>query len=125
MATLGAVHLSGRGLAACYTFGAPRVGNKGFSSSLQTPVYRVVNPGDPVPHVPTPLRGYRHAGDRRRLRRTAPSDNVREIWNGLVRLWRLARWQKLSLYLVYDTVDRRHNIRVYREKLRDDAGGSV
>ena len=121
LATLGAAHLSGRGLAACYTFGAPRVGNKGFSSSLQTPVYRVVNPGDPVPHVPTPLRGYRHAGERRRLRTTSPSDNVREIWNGLVRLWRLVRWQELSLYLVYDTVDRRHNIRVYREKLRDDA----
>lgn len=123
LATLGAAHLSGRGLAACYTFGAPRVGNKGFSGSLPTPVYRVVNPGDPVPHVPTPLRGYRHAGDRRSLGRTSPSDNVREIWNGLVRLLRLARWQKLSLYLVYDTVDRRHNIRVYREKLRDDVGG--
>ena len=122
LATLGAAYLSGWGPAACYTFGAPRGGNKGFSSSLQTPVYRVVNPGDPVPHVPTPLRGYRHAGDRRRLRRTSPSDRVREIWNGLVRLWRLARWQELSLYLVYDTVDRRHNIRVYREKLRDDAG---
>ena len=125
LATLGAAHLSGWGLAACYTFGAPRVGNKGFSSGLRTPFYRVVNPGDPVPHVPTPLRGYRHAGDRRRLRRTSPSDRVREIWNGLVRLWRLARWQKLSLYLVYDTVDRRHNIRVYQEKLRDDADGLV
>ena len=103
LATLGAAHLSGWGLAACYTFGAPRVGNKAFAGSLQTPVYRVVNPGDPVPHVPTPLRGYRHAGDRRRLKKTSPSDRVREIWNGLVRLWRLARWQELSLYLVYDT----------------------
>ena len=125
LATLGAAHLSGWGLAACYTFGAPRVGNKGFSSGLRTPFYRVVNPGDPVPHIPTPLQGYRHAGDWRRLRRTSPSDRVRDIWNGLIRLWRLARWQKLSLYLVYDTVDRRHNIRVYREKLRDDADGLV
>ena len=125
LATLGAAHLSGWGLAGCYTFGAPRVGNKAFASSLRTPVYRVVNPGDPVPHVPTPLRGYRHADDRRRLSRATPSDRVRGIWNGLVRLWRLARWQELSLYLVYDTVDRRHNIRVYREKLRDDAGGLV
>lgn len=125
LATLCTAHLSGGGLSACYIFGAPRVGNKRFSSSLRTPVYRVVNHGDPVPHVPTLLRGYRHAGDRRRLRRTSPSDRVREIWNGLVRLWRLARWQRLSLYLVYDTVDRRHNIRVYREKLRDDAGGLV
>ena len=35
--------------------------------------------------------------------------------------WRGGR--SFSLYLVYDTVDRRHNIRVYREKLRVDAGG--
>ena len=125
LATLGAAHLSCRGLVACYTFGAPRVGNNGFSSSLRTPVYRVVNPGDPVPHVPTPLRGYSHAGDRRRLRRASTSDRVREIWNGLARLLRLVRGQELSLYLVYDTVDRRHNIRVYREKLRDDADGLV
>ena len=123
LATLGAALLSGRCLAACYTFGAPRVGNKGFSGSLQTLVYRVVNPGDPVPHVPTPLRGYRHAGDRTRLRRTSPCDRVREIWNGLVRLWRSVWEQGVSLYRVYDTVDRRHNIRVYREKLRDDADG--
>ena len=27
----------------------------------------------------------------------------------------------LPLYRIYDTVDRWHNIRVYREKLRDDA----
>ena len=125
LATLGAAHLSGRGLAACYTFGAPRVGDKGFSSSSKTPVYRVVNPLDPVPLVPGGFRGYRDVGDRKSLRRTSPSDKVREIWNGLVLLWRLAQWQELSLYLVYDTVDLRHNIRVYREKLRDDASGLV
>ena len=122
LATLGAAHLSGWGLAACYTFGAPRVGNKGFSSSLQTPVYRVVNPLDTVPLVPAWSEGYRHAGAQKRLRRTSPFDTLREIRNGLVRLWRLARGQGLSLYRIYDTVDRWHNIRVYREKLRDDAG---
>ena len=88
LATLGAAYLSGWGLAACYTFGAPRVGNKEFSSSLQTPIYRVVNPLDTVPHIPTPLRGYRHAGVRKGLRRTSPFDTLREIRNGLVRLWR-------------------------------------
>ena len=125
LATLGAAHLSDWCLAACYTFGAPRVGNKGFSSSLQTPVYRVVNPLDTVPHMPTLLRGYRHAGVRKRLRRTSPFDTLRGIRNGLVRLWRLGRGQGLSLYRVYDTVDRWHNIRVYREKLRDNADGLV
>ena len=123
LATLGATHLCGRDLVACYTFGAPRVGNKGYSGSLQTPVYRVVNPGDPVPHVPTPLRGYRHAGALKKLRRTSPFDALWEIRDGFVRLWRSARGQELSLHRVYDTVDRWHNVRVYREKLRDDAGG--
>ena len=123
LATLGAAHLSGWDVAACYTFGAPRVGNKGFPRSLRTPVFRFVNPVDPVPHIPTPLRGYRHAGVQKKLGRTSPSDTLREIRDGFVRLWRLARGQELSLYRVYDTVDRWHNIRVYREKLRDDAGG--
>ena len=125
LATLGAAHLSGWGLAACYTFGAPRVGNKGFSRSLRTPVYRVVNPLDTVPLVPAWSQGYRHAGARKRLRRTSHFDTLREIRNGLVRLWRLVRGQGLSLYRVYDTVDRWHNIRVYREKLRDEADGLV
>ena len=44
LATLGAAHLSGWGVAVCYTFGGPCVGNSGFSRSLRTPVYRVVNP---------------------------------------------------------------------------------
>ena len=123
LATLGAAHLSGWGLAACYTFGAPRIGNKGFSSSLRTPVYRVVNPLDTVPLVPPWSQGYRHAGVRKKLRRTSPLDTLREMRNGLVRLWRSARGQELSLYRVYDIVDRWHNIRVYREKLRDDADG--
>ena len=123
LATLGAAYLTGSSLASCYTFGAPRVGNKGFSRSLQTPVYRVVNPVDSVPHMPTPLRGYRHAGTRKRLKRASPFNTLREIRNGLVRLWWLARGQKLSVYRVYGAVDRWHNIRVYREKLRDEAGG--
>ncbi len=123
LATLGAAHLSGWGLAACYTFGAPRVGNKSFSSSLRTPVYRVVNPLDTVPSVPGWLRGYRHAGTEKKLRWTSSYDTLREIRDGLVRLWRSVPGQGLSLYRIYDTVDRWHNIRVYREKLREDADG--
>ena len=123
LATLGAAYLSGWGLAACYTFGAPRVGNKGFSGSLRTPVYRVVNPLDPVPLVPGRLRGYRDVGDRKRLRRTCAFDTLREICCGLFRLCRSAWGQLPSSHQFYDKVDQWHNIRVYREKLRDDAGG--
>lgn len=39
-------------LAACYTFGAPRVGNHKFNDGFKTPIYRVVNSFDPVPLVP-------------------------------------------------------------------------
>ena len=39
-------------LAACYTFGAPRVGDQGLIDRFKTPIYRVVNGPDPVPFVP-------------------------------------------------------------------------
>ena len=37
---------------ACYTFGAPRIGNYEFFRFIKTPVYRVVNSADVVPRVP-------------------------------------------------------------------------
>ena len=40
-------------LAACYTFGSPRVGDRELSRVFKTPIYRVVNASDGVPRVPT------------------------------------------------------------------------
>ena len=37
---------------ACYTFGAPRVGDYEFFRRIKTPVYRIVNSSDVVPRVP-------------------------------------------------------------------------
>ena len=37
---------------ACYTFGAPRVGNYEYFRGIKTPVYRIVNSADVVPRVP-------------------------------------------------------------------------
>ena len=37
---------------ACYTFGAPRVGNYEYFRPIKTPVFRVVNSSDIVPRVP-------------------------------------------------------------------------
>ena len=37
---------------ACYTFGAPRVGNYEYFNGIKTPVYRIVNSADVVPRVP-------------------------------------------------------------------------
>jgi len=39
-------------IAACYTFGSPRVGAPEWSDGLKTPVYRVVNGADCIPTVP-------------------------------------------------------------------------
>ncbi|MCH7929657.1 MAG: lipase family protein [Proteobacteria bacterium] len=71
-------------LAACYTFGSPRVGGPEWADGLKCPVYRVVNEADGVPLVPPsivlaflipPLLwlsrigfvGFQHAGDMRYL----------------------------------------------------------
>src|SRR5260370_155400 len=56
-------------VAACYTFGCPRVGTAEFADELwKVPVYRLVHSADIVPRVPPPF-GYRHAGDMRYIKR--------------------------------------------------------
>lgn len=52
LATLATWYLKGDSLAACYTFGAPRVGDTGLIDRFRTPIYRIVNGVDPVPFVP-------------------------------------------------------------------------
>lgn|SRR3989338_1509646 len=39
-------------LAACYTFGSPRVGSSEFGDDIKPPIYRIVNALDPVPCLP-------------------------------------------------------------------------
>ena len=39
-------------IAACYTFGSPRVGTEDWVAQIKTPIYRIVNSADPVPMVP-------------------------------------------------------------------------
>lgn len=41
-----------RQLAACYTYGSPRVGTEEWVGQIKTPIYRIVNSADPVPLVP-------------------------------------------------------------------------
>jgi pimeloyl-ACP methyl ester carboxylesterase len=55
-------------LAACYTYGCPRVGNAVLADRLfKVPVYRCVHHADLVPAVPFTLMGYRPYGDIRFL----------------------------------------------------------
>lgn len=82
-------------IAACYTFGSPKVGGGEFGDSIKPPIYRILNAADAVPRVPPTwtlevlillskcipvpylrsaatwfldkFRGYRHHGDMRYL----------------------------------------------------------
>lgn len=57
-------------IAACYTYGCPRVGNAEFTKDLwKIPVYRQVHSSDIVPRVPFGF-GYRQAGDLRYIKRS-------------------------------------------------------
>ena len=52
LALIAARELEVNNLAACYTFGSPRVGDAEFGSPIKTPIYRVVNTADIVPRLP-------------------------------------------------------------------------
>ncbi len=109
-------------IAACYTFGSPRVGNKYFDLWVKPPSYRVVNDADIVPQIPVFAPQwlpafYRHSGDPRFL--PAPSDGTvyRYQPNLLVRLWQITRGiaellVKRSILEIED-----HNISLYEQKL--------
>ena len=57
-------------IAACYTYGCPRVGNAEFANLLwKVPVYRQVHSSDIVPRVPFAF-GYRQVGDLRYIKRS-------------------------------------------------------
>ena len=101
LATIAARDLERDSLAACYTFGGPRVGGEEFGDDIRTPVYRVVNAADGVPRVPPAFLiyiiafafslfnqkiadaiekkfcGYKHVGDMRYL--TACDGNLQSL----------------------------------------------
>lgn len=53
LATIAAKKLKHEGgLAACYTFGSPRVGDDSWIESIKTPIYRLVNAADSVTMLP-------------------------------------------------------------------------
>lgn len=56
-------------IAACYTFGSPRVGDQHYDMDFKSPIYRVVNTTDIVTIIPLLAMGYIHIGDIRYLGR--------------------------------------------------------
>jgi hypothetical protein len=56
-------------IAACYTFGSPRVGNSKYDRNFKAPIYRMVNSTDIVTVIPLLAMGYIHIGDIRYIGR--------------------------------------------------------
>lgn len=70
-------YIKGR-IAACYTYGSPRVGNTQYDKNFKAPIYRMVNTTDIVTIVPLLAMGYVHIGDVRFLGRK-PGDFSRRV----------------------------------------------
>lgn len=84
-------------IAACYTFGSPRVGNKYFDTWVKPPSYRLVNDADLVPQVPVFAPHlliptfYQHSGDPRFLPTHVQELPFRYEPGFIVRVWQTIR----------------------------------
>ena len=56
-------------IAACYTFGSPRVGNAEYDPNIKSSFFRIVNTTDIVTVIPLLVMGFVHVGDIRFLER--------------------------------------------------------
>ena len=103
-------------VAACYTFGSPRVGNFYFDLWVKVPSYRVMNYADIVPQVPLPLV-YRHSGDPRYMPDHMTPSPYRFEPNLLERGWQMIRGliQLVKAGSILGIQD--HAIAAYCEKL--------
>jgi triacylglycerol lipase len=75
-------------IAACYTFGSPRVGDGTYEKSIKVPFYRIVNTTDIVTMVPIFLGTFVHVGDPRYLSRRKIA-GVYRIYRGIPNLRRI------------------------------------
>ena len=129
------------GIAACYTFGMPRVCDEEWSYTLNTPIYRLVNAIDCIPMLPFSgqivaviqffvrlipkigfladclkyFAGYIHVGDMRYLTNCPPNnyENMQITYHvNLLRRLRVFVRSRLAYKFIKD-----HAISVYRKKL--------
>ncbi|CAM3745083.1 lipase family protein [Vibrio aquimaris] len=133
------------GIAACYTFGAPRVGDHEWASHMKTPIYRIVNAADSVPMFPpnsgvlslvstllswipsigpklkdwlsANLVGYTHVGDMRYLSHCEPEkyDSVQRLYHVSLPYRLKALWVKT---IAPNRLIKDHSVNVYRKKLK-------
>lgn len=99
-------------IAACYTFGSPRVGNDQFDRDLKSAIYRVVNTTDIVTVVPLLAMGYTHIGDVRFLLR-----NKGEFRRGIPILGRILFFLGAGILRLFGPWVQDHAIVEYRNKL--------
>jgi triacylglycerol lipase len=124
LAQIASAALERDNIAACYTFGSPRVGTANFDREVKCPHYRVVNNWDIVPGVPPPwFTGYRHTGDPRLLTPgSAGREALRRDRSGVSRfavdVYALAAGLISRRFLVVDE----HMIWNYRVQLEAIAG---
>lgn len=98
-------------IAACYTFGSPRVGNKQYDRDFKSPIYRIVNTTDIVTVVPLLLMGYIHIGDVRFLER-----KMGEFRRGIPILQRIFFFL-MGVFRLFGPLVGDHGIEQYRKKL--------
>ena len=101
-------------IAACYTFGSPRVGNVKFNASVKAPIYRIVNCTDIVTLVPT--INYFHIGDTRYLTRNKDGELIRGIPT-MLRTWEFIVSTLLSLPKFWSRWVGAHDMAEYIHKL--------
>lgn len=98
-------------IAACYTFGSPRVGNSHYDIEFKSPIYRVVNTTDIVTVIPLLAMGYIHIGDVRYL---GAKDG--EFQRGLPVIHRLFLFL-FAMFKFFSPAVGDHSIAKYRRKL--------
>ena len=98
-------------IAACYTFGSPRVGNSDYDIEFKSPIYRVVNTTDIVTVIPLLAMGYIHIGDVRYL-----GSREGEFQRGVPVLRRLFLFL-VAIFKLMSPVVNDHGIVHYRKKL--------
>jgi hypothetical protein len=117
LATIAAQQLEGTfgdQIAACYTFGSPRVGNDDYDQSIKAAFYRIVNCTDGVALVPLLSMGYTHIGDLRYLTRRG---ELRRGTHNFLRMWELFAASLLSFPKFWAPLVNAHSLDEYVQKL--------
>lgn len=98
-------------IAACYTFGSPRVGDREYDRKFKSSIYRMVNTTDIVTVVPLLAMGYIHIGDVRFL-----EPGMGDVRRGVPILRRIFFFLTAAFRLFGPLVGD-HGIEQYRKKL--------